>query len=231
MAVTFGETTTVCIERPCGVGEQSIEPTEGRPIAAGAGLRIAPAEVGSGNPGTSANWAPAASPSTARSRKSIFETPRQAIRLEVTDCAITWSIVAFTAGQPIAADFRKLTPLVLMQALRQAGNPPSTSHLEALDLDLPEAACPAITRIPSRHVRATIQETIVVGRRGAHRLHYPHRRTPRRGAARFQGHTGRGHMGVHPAGYTVVARNLTHSPAHRAEPVQPRDGLAEMTRR
>src|SRR5690606_14197132 len=47
VAVTFGETTTVCIERPCGVGEY-IEPIEGCPIAAGVGLRIAPAEVGSG---------------------------------------------------------------------------------------------------------------------------------------------------------------------------------------
>ena len=79
----------------------------------------------------------------------------------MTDCVVTLLDCGYYSPVTVAADFRKLTPLVVMQALQQAG---STVYepIEALELDVPEDTSNAVTRILI-HARATIRETIIQG--------------------------------------------------------------------
>jgi ribosomal protection tetracycline resistance protein len=85
---------------------------------------------------------------------------------EVTDAIVTLTQAGFWSPVSTAADFRKLTPLVLMQALRAACTE-VREPVEALDLEIPAdafgAVCGALV-----HARATIR---TVAREGAsHRI-------------------------------------------------------------
>ena len=130
--VGFRESTTLCIERPSGTGAAAEFMTdEANPFRATAGLRIDPAAAGSGvgfRLGIESGALPAAF------RKAIEETVRQTLREGlrgwlVTDCTVTLTHSGYTPPPPSgwsrwstsAADFRSLTPLVLMTALLRAG--------------------------------------------------------------------------------------------------------------
>jgi ribosomal protection tetracycline resistance protein len=104
---------------------------EANPFRATAGLRIDPAAAGSGV-GFRLGIEPGALP--VAFRKAIEETVRQTLReglqgWPVTDCTVTLTHSGYTPPPPSgwskwstsAADFRNLTPLVLMTALRRAG--------------------------------------------------------------------------------------------------------------
>ena len=130
--VGFRESTTLCIERLAGRGAAAeFMSDEANPFRATAGLRIEPAAAGSGvrfrlgiEPGT----LPVAF------QKAVEETVRDTLReglsgWPVTDCTVTLTHSGYTPPPPFgwskwstsAADFRRLTPLVLMTALRRAG--------------------------------------------------------------------------------------------------------------
>lgn len=69
---------------------------------------------------------------------------------QVTDAAVTMTDSGYTSPATTAADFRKLTPLVLMTALRQAG----TAVWEPVNrfyLDTPADALTLVLRLLSRH--------------------------------------------------------------------------------
>ena len=157
----FRETTTICIERPAGAGtaaEFMGEPTN--PFRATVGLRIVPAQAGSGvrfRLGIERGALPAAF------AKAIEETVHQTLReglrgWQVTDAAVTLTHSGFTPPPPSgwskwsssAGDFRNLTPLVLMSALRQAGTrvyePVHRFHLEA-PADTAWSVLPALARL------------------------------------------------------------------------------------
>jgi ribosomal protection tetracycline resistance protein len=157
----FRETTTICVERPAGVGtaaEFMGEPTN--PFRATVGLRIVPAQAGSGvrfRLGIERGALPPAF------QKAVEETVHQTLReglrgWEVTDCTVTLTHSGFTPPPPTgwskwsssAADFRNLTPLVLMSALRQAGTrvyePVHRFHLEA-PADTAWSVVPALARL------------------------------------------------------------------------------------
>jgi ribosomal protection tetracycline resistance protein len=131
IAVRFSETTTLHIERPVGSGaavERMSE--EGNPFKATIGLRVDPGPAGSGvafgleiEPGSLPRAFTQAVAATAR------ESLRQGLHgWEVTDCVITLTRSGYVPPPPTgwskysssAADFRNLTPLVLMAALRRA---------------------------------------------------------------------------------------------------------------
>jgi ribosomal protection tetracycline resistance protein len=142
----FRETTTICIERPAGVGTAAEFMGElANPFRATVGLRIVPAAAGSGvrfRLGIERGALPAAF------QKAVEETVHQTLReglrgWQVTDAAVTLTHSGFTPPPPSgwskvsssAGDFRNLTPLVLMSALRRAGTrvyePVHRFHLEA----------------------------------------------------------------------------------------------------
>jgi ribosomal protection tetracycline resistance protein len=147
--VTFRETTTICIERPAGTGEAvehlRVEPN---PFLATVGLRIEPASVGSGvefRLDVELGSMPLAF------FRAVEDTLRDTLQQglygwEVPDCTVTMTHSGYLPRQSHAhqgfakemsstgADFRGLTPLVLMSALQQAGTvvhePIHRFHLE-----------------------------------------------------------------------------------------------------
>ena len=138
--VSFRETTTICIERPVATGEAvEILHAESNPFPATIGLRIDPAPIDSGidfrlqvDPRTVPMYA---YKSLERFAESMGRYVRRALEdglfgWQVTDCAVTMTRCTYQSpdGPPATrgslstpADFRKLTPLVVMQALEQAG--------------------------------------------------------------------------------------------------------------
>jgi ribosomal protection tetracycline resistance protein len=130
--VGFRESTTLCVERPSGTGAAvEFMSDQANPFRATAGLRIDPAAAGSGV-GFRLGIEPGALP--VAFRKAIEETVRQTLReglrgWPVTDCTVTLTHSGYTPPPPYgwskwstsAADFRGLTPLVLMTALLRAG--------------------------------------------------------------------------------------------------------------
>jgi ribosomal protection tetracycline resistance protein len=129
--VTFRDTTPICVERPVGVGE-SVEliSAPDNPFVATLGLRVEPAPAGSGVcVRTEVDLATV--PMYVYKRQDAFATMmagyiRSALAeglhgWEVTDCVVTVVRSGYAAPVTTAADFRRLTPVVLMRALDEAG--------------------------------------------------------------------------------------------------------------
>jgi ribosomal protection tetracycline resistance protein len=147
LQVGFRESTTLCIERPAGRGAATeFMSDDANPFRASAGLRIEPAAAGAGvrfQLGIEPGALPVAF------RNAVEETVRETLReglsgWPVTDCTVTLTDSGYTPPPPFgwskwstsAADFRHLTPLVLMTALRQAGTQ-VYEPIHRFSLDLP----------------------------------------------------------------------------------------------
>jgi ribosomal protection tetracycline resistance protein len=134
--VTFRETTVICIERPVGTGAavETID-QEPNPFLATVGLRVEPAPVGAG---VAFRLEVELGSLPLAFVKAVEDTVRDALHQglygwEVVDCVVTMTHSGYWARQShshgvfdagmssTAGDFRNLTPLVLMSALRQAG--------------------------------------------------------------------------------------------------------------
>ncbi len=119
--VRFAETGIVCIEKPRGTGQAiAIIGAADNPFLATVGFRVEPGPVVSG---VRYKSTPGALPLAFY--RAIEETVRATLAQglygwEVTDIVVT---LTHTAMQPAttASDFRNLVPLVLMEALSQAG--------------------------------------------------------------------------------------------------------------
>jgi ribosomal protection tetracycline resistance protein len=142
LEVAFRETTTICIERPTGSGEAvEILNTPTNPFHADLGLRIEPAAPGSGvevvaTPGLDPRDAPLY---TFKTFDAFVEHMGEYVRLalaeglygwQVTDCVVTVTKIAYSLADgppsrrgpmPTSRDLKRLTPIVLMNALMQAG--------------------------------------------------------------------------------------------------------------
>jgi ribosomal protection tetracycline resistance protein len=164
--VTFRETTTICIERPIGTGAAfEIIDEEPNPFLATVGLRVEPAPVGTGATfmrEVDLHGTMPASFFTAV-EETVKETLRQGLQgWEVTDCTVTMTHSGYWPRQShshqgfdksmssTAGDFRNLTPLVLMNALKQAGTrvyePMHHFHLE-IPADTFGATVPVLARL------------------------------------------------------------------------------------
>jgi len=148
IGVTFGPSQTICIERPVGTGEHAeIMFEDGSPFFATVGFRVEPAERGSGiRYVRELGSLPLAFYRAIE--ETVYETFTQGLcGWEVTDCIVTLTHAGFDSVMSTAGDFRKLTPLVLMQALLGAGSE-VCEPVEELDLDIPEdtfgAVCGAL---------------------------------------------------------------------------------------
>ena len=134
--VEFSESTTICVERPSGSGTAfEVIAKEPNPFLATVGLRVDPAPLESGNEfrlEVELGSMPLAFFNAVE--EAVDETLRQGLYgWRVTDCTVTMTHSGYWARQSsahgvfdksmssTAGDFRNLTPLVLMDALRQAG--------------------------------------------------------------------------------------------------------------
>ncbi|RMI40946.1 elongation factor G [Streptomyces triticirhizae] len=198
LAVGFRETTTLHIERPVGTGE-AVEfiKKDGNPFLATVGLRVEPAPVDAGvsfRLGIELGALPLAF------LRAVEETVRGTLAeglcgWPVRDCVVTLTTSGYWARQShahavfdksmssTAGDFRGLTPLVLMDALRRAG----TRVLEPwhrFRLEFPAGMAgtvvPAIARLGARPGEQLTEGVALVvgGVVPAGRVHAVERRLP-----------------------------------------------------
>lgn len=163
--VEFRETTTICIERPVGTGAAFELLGKGvNPFLATIGLRIAPGTVDGGldfRLEVELGSMPLAF--FRATEETVRDTLQQGLYgWRVTDCMITMTHSGYLARQSHAAgvfdksmsstagDFRNLTPLVLMAALKQAGTevhePIQLFHLEIPE-DTVGTVLPALAKV------------------------------------------------------------------------------------
>jgi ribosomal protection tetracycline resistance protein len=170
--VDFRETTVVCIERPVRPAEAEeilsapthsnitgrSSPFSTNPFRATLALRVEPAEPGSGV-AVAVEIEPRLVP------LYIYRTPdgfasqmdayvREALAeglagWEVTDCRVTITDSGYGAPVTTAADFRRLTELVLATALAQAGTW-VCEPLAELSLEMPSSTAHAVLAVLSR---------------------------------------------------------------------------------
>ena len=136
----FRETTTICVERPIGAGEAlEILNTPTNPFHADLGLHVE-----SGPPGSGVTFRTDVDPRDAplyvfKTFEGFTEQMDGYVRAaleeglygwQVTDCAVTLTRIGYSLADgppsrrgpmPKPGDLKKLTPLVLMAALEQAG--------------------------------------------------------------------------------------------------------------
>jgi ribosomal protection tetracycline resistance protein len=192
--VEFQETTPLYIERPIGTGEAvELLNTDSNPFNATIGLRIEPGPRDSGiDFGLAVDNRTI--PLYVYGKRESFavhmgEYVREALKeggpfgWQVTDCLVTMTQSNYSSadGPPstrgpmsTAADFRKLTPLVVMQALERAGTVVCEPNL-GVSLEVPThtigAVMPALARLgasletPSVHGKlATIESVLPAAR-------------------------------------------------------------------
>ncbi len=135
--VDFRETTTICIERPVGIGAAfELLGKAPNPFLATVGLRIEPAPI---NTGVGFRLEVELGSIPLSFHKAVEDTVKATLQQgiygwEVTDCTVTMTHSGYSSVSSTAGDFRLLTPLVLMSALKQAGTivcePMHRFHLE-----------------------------------------------------------------------------------------------------
>jgi ribosomal protection tetracycline resistance protein len=167
--VTFRETTPICIERPVGTGEAvEILHAESNPFLATVGLRIEPGPDGSGIEFRLQVDHRSVPMYVYKRLEDFTDAMEQYVRQtlqegllgwQVSDCIVTITESNYSSadGPPAtrgplstAADFRRLTPLVLMQALKRAGTrvcEPTVRVSLEIPTELIAATMPALARL------------------------------------------------------------------------------------
>ena len=164
LEVGFRETATICVERPLG-GGAAVERLHKapNPFLATVGLRVEPAAAGSGvRFRVEAELGSMPLAFFAAVEDTVRETLRQGLYgWEVTDCTVAMTHSGYLAKhglghQPFnksisstGEDFRKLTPLVLMDALRQAGTV-VCEPIHRLRLEVPDDTLGAVLPVLAR---------------------------------------------------------------------------------
>jgi ribosomal protection tetracycline resistance protein len=162
IGVAFGPTRTVCIERPLGRGEHAeLIGADGNPFYATLGFRIEPGEPGGVRYVRELGALPLAFYRAVE--ETVHDTLAQGLcGWEVTDCQVTLTAAGFSSVMSTAGDFRKLTPLVLMEALRRAGTE-VCEPLDELELEIPEdtfgAVCGALLAARAAIRTATLEDS------------------------------------------------------------------------
>jgi ribosomal protection tetracycline resistance protein len=142
--VTFEQTRTLYVEKPVGRGEavEELDPEQRLYFFATVGLRVEP------GPGVKFGLSVELGSLPLAFHKAIEETVHTTLEQglygwEVLDCAVTLTHTAFFSPLSAAGDFRKMTPLVLMAALKQAG---TRVHepVHRFELEIPANAVSAV---------------------------------------------------------------------------------------
>ncbi|MGH3880283.1 MAG: GTP-binding protein [Actinophytocola sp.] len=165
LEVSFRETTTICVERPAGSGAAfELIGKAPNPFLAQVGLRVDPAPAGSG---VAFRLEVELGSMPYAFFKAVEETVHEVLGQgphgwQVIDCVVTMTHSGYYARQShahqkfdksmssTAGDFRNLTPLVLMDALRRAGTivhePMHRFRLE-IPADTVGTVLPALSRL------------------------------------------------------------------------------------
>ncbi|WP_329270700.1 translation factor GTPase family protein [Streptomyces pseudovenezuelae] len=235
--VTFRETTPLCIERPAGTGAAAEFVKKGdNPFLATVGLRVDPAPVGSG---VSFRLEVELGAMPYAFFKAVEDTVRETLGQgldgwQVTDCTVTMTHCGYCPRQSHAhqgfdksmsstgADFRGLTPLVLVEALRRAGTrvhePMHRFRVEApadtLGALLPVLA--ALRAVP-RTTETRGDRCVLEGAVPAARVHGLEQRLP--GLTRGEGELESGFDHYAPVSHGTVPRRprSDHNPLNRKE--------------
>jgi ribosomal protection tetracycline resistance protein len=233
----FRETTMICIERPAAVGEAvEILHAESNPFDATLGYRVAPAAPGSGlafQLGVGA----AVAPLHLYGKLELFaEDMERCVReafeeglhgWEVTDGVVTLTACMYGVadGPPSKRastsqhDYRRLTPLVVMQALATAGTIVCEPIVRA-ELEIPATAIGAVLAAVSR-LGGSGEPTDsgrVVARLPADRVYELQRRLP--GLT-----SGEGVLDARPDGYRPVGGEPPVRARSRPSPLNRKDYL------
>ncbi|MFI2759184.1 GTP-binding protein [Streptomyces echinatus] len=235
--VAFRETTTLCVERPSGTGHAvEFNKKDANPFLATVGLRVDPAPPGSGvafRREVELGSMPYAF------FKAVEDTVRETLGQglhgwEVTDCTVTMTHCGYSPRQSHAHqgfdksmsstghDFRGLTPLVLVEALRQAGTlvhePMHRFRLEA-PADTLGALLPVLARLGAvpESTGTLAAACVLEGTVPAARVHGLEQRLP--GLTRGEGELETAFDHYAPVtGGTVPRRPRTdHNPLNRKE--------------
>jgi ribosomal protection tetracycline resistance protein len=176
--VTFRRTTTLCVERPVGAGEAvEVLNADGNPFRATVGLRVEPGPAGSGVEFRMRVEPPAMPLHAYRNAATFAECMARYVRRTlregrfgwaVTDCVVTMVDCGYSVpdGPPSKrgplskpADYRNLTPLVLMRALDRAGTVVCEPTL-AVSLEVQVAAISALVSALGRLGAAVRQQSV-----------------------------------------------------------------------
>ncbi len=173
--VTFRETTTIYTERVAGTGaaaEALNEPSN--PFLAGVGLRVGPAATA----GVEFRLGIEPGSLPVPFRKAVEETVRQTLQQGLHGWRVTGAVVTLTESGYIppqgrrgtafdprisstAGDFRNLTPLVLMSALRRAGTQVQ-EPVHRFELEIPADTAGAVAPVLGQ-LRATTPVQLLRG--------------------------------------------------------------------
>jgi ribosomal protection tetracycline resistance protein len=240
LAVEFRDTTMICIERPAGAGEAvEILHAEGNPFDATLGYRIEPAEEGSGvtfRLGVGA----AVAPLHLYGKLELFgEDMERCVRTtlaeglygwQVSDCVVTLTkcMYGVADGSPSKRasttqhDYRRLTPLVLMQALAEAGTVVCEPIVRA-ELEVPQRAIGSVLAAVSRlgGVGEAVDAERAVARLPADRVRDLQRRLP--GLT-----SGEGVLEARPGGYRPVQGEAPTRPRTRPSPLNRKEYLRSL---
>lgn len=122
--VLFDPIQPVYFERPTSLGQAEVEmdPRGSNTFWATIGLRVEPAEVGAGNSFVrEVEWGSLPRAFHRAIEAAVSSTLQQGLSgWEVVDCKVTLTRVRYLAPVSVAADFRNLTPIVLLRALQAA---------------------------------------------------------------------------------------------------------------
>ncbi|RMI43260.1 GTP-binding protein [Streptomyces triticirhizae] len=144
----FAPVTPVYFERPAGVGESLTELRKRGPneFWATVGLRVEPLPPGGGvRFERNVEWGAMPRAFHQAVEEAVFHTLRQGLHnWEVTDCRVTLFRVGHHSPNSVAADFRGLTPVVLMRALQAAGTHVFEPCL-TLEIEIPPDTLGAVT--------------------------------------------------------------------------------------
>ncbi|MFI0508764.1 GTP-binding protein [Streptomyces sp. WSLK1-5] len=243
--VGFRETTPLCIERPAGTGEAAeFIKKDANPFLATVGLRVDPAPAGSG---VAFRLEVELGAMPYAFFKAVEDTVRETLGQglagwQVTDCTVTLTHCGYWPRQSHAhqgfdksmsstgADFRGLTPLVLVEALRRAGTrvyePMHRFRVEApadtLGALLPVLA--ALRAVP-RTTLTRGDRCVLEGAVPAARVHGLEQRLP--GLTRGEGEWESGFDHYAPVSHGTVPRR----PRSDHNPLNRREYLLNVTRR
>ncbi|HDR4518260.1 TPA: TetM/TetW/TetO/TetS family tetracycline resistance ribosomal protection protein [Bacillus cereus] len=123
LQVTFSSTRVVCMEKPIGIGNSvEVMGEKANPFYATIGFKVERGELNSGityKLGVELGSLPLAFHKAIED--TVFQTLKQGLYgWEVTDISVTLTHTGYASPVTTASDFRNLTPLVLMDALKQA---------------------------------------------------------------------------------------------------------------
>ena len=248
IAVHFRETTTIYVERPAGAGEGlEILNTEENPFRATIGLRIERAEASAGvafRLDVDTRTIPLYTYKRAEAfeqhmEQYVSETLQEGLHgWEVTDCVVTMTRCGYSVpdGPPSArgplstpADFRKLTPIVLMEALADAGTIVCEPMVRAR-VDVPVAAVgavlPALARLDAAVEAPSLEGThaAIEAELPAAKVHELERQLPALAA-------GEGVLETTFAGYRPVTGDPPTRPRTTPDPLNRAEYLMHLARR